>query len=511
MFRHDSSIVRRVVLLAAIFSTTFAFARGQDDVPRANFEFETVRRLARVLATNEFADPNQDALPEALAKLSYDQFREVRFRPDHALWRADSLPFTAQFFHRGYLYRPRVAMHVLTADGVADVPFDPGAFDYPKDAGVGVASLPGDLGFAGFRLHAPINRPDYFDEVVAFLGASYFRPIAKGQVYGSSARGLAIDTADPHGEEFPLFREFWIEHPKASDASAHVFALLDSKSVAGAYEFVITPGADTRVHVRAELFARRDVKKLGFAPLTSMFLFGENRTRAFDDFRPEVHDCDGLLVDRGGVRTWRALDNPERTHRVTKFEATNLRGFGLMQRDRAFDSYEDLESRFEQRPSLWVEPRSGFDAGRVELVEIPTQQEVFDNVVAYFVPNDVLRAGGSRAFEYDLFATSGDPAGSTTLHVASTRIHRNIAEDTSLFVIEFAGEGALSGALPTARVEAARGAVRDVVLQPNPVRGTLRLTFRYAADGDDSVELRAELRRGDVPASETWVHPWGKP
>ncbi len=518
MSRHDPTLVRRSTLFVAAvlfcISGSIAAAGPQDgakaEVPRARFEFETVRRIAETLATNEFSDPNQAPLPPALEKLSYDEYRDVRFRPDHALWRDAGLPFTAQFFHRGYLYRPRVDVHVLTADGVADVRFDPTAFEYPKSATPDANAFPPNLGFAGFRLHAPINRPDYLDEVIAFLGASYFRPLAKGQVYGSSARGLAIDTAEPRGEEFPLFREFWIREPKAGDVGILLFALLDSKSVTGAFEIEVTPGETTLVRVHAEVFARREVKKLELAPLTSMFLFGENRTREVDDFRPEVHDCDGLLVCAAGRRIWRPLDNPPRTHRVSRFDGAGLSGFGLMQRDRRFDDYEDLESRFENRPSLWVEPHAGFDSGHVELVEIPTAQEVFDNVVAYFVPDRPMAVGDSRAFDYVLSATSSEPAGGPQLRVVSTRIHAGIEEETSLFVLEFAGDGPLADPLPEAKVTVGRGSVKNVVLQRNPVRGTLRLSFRVVTDGDEPTELRAELLHEGAAVSETWVHPWGE-
>src|SRR5262249_38918196 len=246
--------------------------------------------------------------------------------------------------------------------------------------------VPQKLGYAGFRVHAPIKTPKYFDEVIVFLGASYFRAVGKDQAFGLSARGLAIDTAAPKGEEFPSFEEFWLVTPAAKAKELEIYALLDSVSLTGAYHLVVQPGEQTAVHVEARLFLRRAVEKIGMAPLTSMFFHGENTRREFDDFRPEAHDSDGLLVHHGNDEwLWRPLDNP-RTVDVRGFHAMSLKGFGLIQRDRDFGSYQDLETRYETRANGWVVPNGDWGSGRVELVEIPAKTDTNDNIVAYWVP-----------------------------------------------------------------------------------------------------------------------------
>ena len=221
--------------------------------------------------------------------------------------------------------------------------------------------------------------------MVTFLGASYFRGLAKGQKYGLSARGLAINTAEMIGEEFPIFKEFWLQKPKTKDKVITLYALLDSKSVSGAYRFEIIPGANTIMNIEAHLFPRENIQKIGIAPLTSMFLFGENNKNDFDDFRLEVHDSDGLLVHNGhGEWLWRPLDNSKKL-RISSFVDNGVKGFGLLQRDRDLSNYQDFEANYQSRPSAWVEPLENWNDGYVQLVEIPSRQEIHDNIVAYWV------------------------------------------------------------------------------------------------------------------------------
>ena len=295
-----------------------------------------------------------------LRELDYDAYRDIRFRPEKALWRAEKLPFELMFFHQGRAVPEPVRINVVEPAGERVVAFDPALFDYGKNK-LDPQTLRG-LGFNGFRVHYAINKPGYKDEVVVFQGASYFRALGKGQSYGLSARGLAVDTAAAEGEEFPRFVEFWIERPRANATSLTIYALLDSRRVAGAYRFVLTPGAETTMQVTARLYLREKIGKLGIAPLTSMFAFGENQPGR-DDYRPEVHDSDGLSIQLGdGEWIWRPLVNPRRLL-VTSFGTTNPRGFGLMQRDRSPASYEDPEAQYERRPSAWIEPVGNWGAG----------------------------------------------------------------------------------------------------------------------------------------------------
>src|SRR3954464_7744875 len=281
-------------------------ARAAASAEPTPFDRDTVRRLARERAAGPYGAPDPK-LPDAIAKLNYDAYRNIRFDPAQALWRGAGLQFEVQFFHRGWLYPDRVDMYEV-ADGTArPIAYRPEMFSF------GSLGPPpqGALGFAGFRLHGPINRPDYFDEICAFLGATYFRAVAKGQGYGMSARGLAIKTAEPSGEEFPLFRSFWLERPgKGSDAIV-VHALLDSPSAAAAFRFTVRPGRQTVFDTEMALYPRSDISKIGIAPLTSMFLFDASDRTRVDDYRDAVHDSTGLLMWNGkGEQLWRPLANP---------------------------------------------------------------------------------------------------------------------------------------------------------------------------------------------------------
>ena len=287
--------MQRRVLLAAI-PAILAARPGRAADNGTPFNAATVREAARLLASKPF-QPQETGLPGYLANLSYDQYRMLRFDKRHALWRDTKLPWQAEFFHRGSIYKGRVDVNEVIDGRSTPLRYDPETFSF------GNVQRPTneDLGFAGFRLHAPMNRPDYFDEVCAFLGASYFRAVAKGLGYGLSARGLAIKTADSGGEEFPYFKTFWIERPKPSRKvePITVHALLDSQSASAAFRFVITPGVQTIFDTSVTTFPRVDIDQAGIAPLTSMFLFDSNERNRVEDWRPAVHDSDGLLMLTG--------------------------------------------------------------------------------------------------------------------------------------------------------------------------------------------------------------------
>ena len=364
-----------------------------------------------------------------------------------------------------------------------------------------------DLGFAGFRIHAPINRPDYFDEVGVFLGASYFRAVAKGQTYGLSARGLAINTAEPKGEEFPLFKSFWIEKPQAKTNSIVVHALLDSKSATAAYRITIRPGENTVYDIEMTLYPRVDIAEPGIAPMTSMFFFDSNDRNGIDDFRPAVHDSDGLFIRNGrGESLWRVLTNPTDLQ-VSSFYDTNPRSFGLIQRQRDFHAYEDLESHFETRPSLRVEPIGDWGNGEVRLIEIPTQNEIHDNIVSFWRPKDALKAKGEYAFTYRLHWGHGEKI--SLAKFAKTRIGA-ASETLRLFVLDIVGEK-LKGAEPDSvrgDVSSNFGKISNVVTQINPYSGGWRMSFNLDPEKKPVVELRAQLMQNGAPLSEVWVYRW---
>jgi glucans biosynthesis protein len=476
-----------------------------EDPAGTPFDASTVRALARELAGQPYKAPS-GKLPEAFSKLGYDQYRGIRFDPAHALWSGKGLPFQVQFFHRGFLYTNRVDLFEVAGGRAVPIRYSPDLFDLG-----GLPAPTEDIGFAGFRLHAPINRPDYFDEFCAFLGASYFRAVAKGQGYGLSARGLAIKTADPAGEEFPVFKSFWIERPQAQTSSIVVHALLDGPSVAGAFRFTIRPGETTVMDVESTLYPRADIAHAGIAPLTSMFYFGANDRLKIDDYRPAVHDSDGLLVWNGrGEQLWRPLSNPAELQ-VSGFADVNPRGFGLMQRRRDFHNYEDLEARYERRPSLWVEPIGDYGEGSVNLVEIPTNREIHDNVVAFWQPAQPLRAKGEHTFNYRLHWCAQNPFSSDLGKIVATRVGSGSKEKVRLFVIDVAGEK-LKAVPPDAKLQAEiwadQGKVANAVAQPNPEVGGWRMSFELEPGGARSVEMRSRLMNGDALLSEAWMYRW---
>jgi periplasmic glucans biosynthesis protein len=473
--------------------------------PRGRGLEEEVREKARALAAQAYRPPDA-ALPEPLEKLSYDQYRDIRFRPDRALWREERLPFHVQLFHQGFLFRTPVTVHLVEGGKARELRFSPELFDYgPLVRGRGVEQ---SGGFAGFRVHAPLNRPDYYDELLVFLGASYFRALGQGSVYGLSARALALDTALPSGEEFPSFREFWLEQPSAKADRVVVHALLDSPSVAGAYRFVVSPGKRTVMDVQASLFFRRPVQRLGVAPLTSMYLFGENDRGPASDFRPEVHDSDGLFVwMRGGEQLWRPLSNPPEL-RVTGFATEGLRAFGLLQRDQAFGSYEDLEARYDRRPSVWVEPVGDWGAGTVQLVEIPTREEVHDNVTAYWVPAAPPVPGQELRLAYRLSWGQEPPFPRVGAQVTATRVAAGSTPGAHRFVLDFSpasqpGEGPVEPV-----ISASVGRILHASAQRNEVTGGWRVAFELLLEKDAPVELRCFLKRGGDALGETWSYLW---
>lgn len=487
------------------------FGRSANAAPTApspqdkTFDATVVRGAARALAQKPFKAPDK-TLPDVFKGMDYDQYRGIRFKPGKALWRGEGLPFEVQFFHRGFIFRDRVEIYIVDDGTAKRIAYSPDLFAFD---GVKPPSANSDVGFAGFRLHAPINRPDYYDEVGVFLGASYFRAIAKNQVYGLSARGLALRTADPKGEEFPFFKTFWIEKPAKGTDSIVVHALLDSESAAAAYRFTIRPGDTTIYDVELALYPRVDINEAGIAPLTSMFLFDTNDRVGIDDFRPAVHDSDGLAMRNGrGEELWRPLVNPADLQ-LSIFSDTNPRGFGLMQRERQFSDYEDLESHFEKRPSLWIEPIGDWNAGGVYLVEIPTKKEIHDNIVSFWRPRDPLRAKREYIFTYRMHWGWGKANPRKLARFARTRIGAG-ADGRRLFVLSIDGDGLDFSDLKTLRatVTADKGKIEHLVLQRNPVTGGLRVSFQLVTNKEAAIELRGQLVRGDKPVSEVWMYRW---
>lgn len=487
----------------------------QNAAPQPRFGFEDVQRRAREIAAVPY-EPIAP-LPEALAKLDYDSWRDIRFRPDRALLQQNGSPFRMQMFHPGFLFTRPVTVNVVR-DGVPmPVPYAANLFDYGKvkfDK-----PLPVNLGFAGFRLHYPLNDPRVYDELISFIGASYFRVLGRGQRYGLSARGLSIG-AGTAAEEFPVFREFWIEQPAANAERVVIHTLLDSPAVTGAYRFTIYPDLDTVVEVAATLYPRTTIEKLGLAPLTSMFFTGENDRRFFDDFRSELHDSDGLMIHSGsGEWIWRPLRNPKQ-QAVSSFVERGIRGFGLMQRDRTFEHYQDLDLNYELRPSYWVEPQGDWGEGVVELIELPTTDETNDNIVALWAPKTPLEPGKEFSFGYKLISMldSGDlhPGGRVvnTYQAKPKALGSGepVTEGSRRFIIDFAGGDLDYYLKQPEKVEIvpsiAYGRIDRAFIVPNRKTEGFRAFVDVVVEPGQLAEMRAFLRSGGKTLTETWSYPW---
>ena len=473
------------------------------------FSVARLRERARILSSHEFLAPDAK-LPAVLAALSVEQYRQIHFLPEQALW-ADQNKFTAQFYHLGSYYKQPVRVFAVVDGDSSEIQYSPTLFEY-GDTNLGPKPLPDTLGYAGVRIHSALNNPDYLDELISFLGASYFRALGRGMRYGMSARGIAVGTASDGNEEFPVFREFYLERPVDSH-SIVIHALLDGPSLSGAYTFTIRPGVDTIIDVNMTLFPRNTLTTIGLAPLTSMFFFAANDRVGVDDFRPAVHDSDGLMVLTGANEwLWRPVVNPARL-RISSFVDHNPKGFGLMQRDREFANYQDLEAHYERRPSVWVEPVGDWGPGAVMLIEIPTDRESNDNIVAFWRPAEPLVAKREWQFTYRLHWCSDAPAGveQRPAQVVATRIGRGDTDSGNThIVLDFIGATLPphSDASIDASVSASRGAVLNVQTIFNDVSGGWRVAFDLSVTDEEPAELRCFLKVDDRAISETWSYQW---
>ena len=478
------------------------------------FSFATVQRIAWQRALRPYR-VRSTPLPAALSRLTYTQYRQIRFRPDAALWRGQSM-FDVQFYHRGFVFTRQVRIYEVLPSGVREVRYSPSMFTFGRT--VPRMRLPAYLGFAGFSVHYPLNAPSRQDTVIAFLGASYFRVLGRNQVYGVTARGLAIDSASVEGEEFPYFTDFWLVPPGPHAHTMTIYALLDSPSTTGAYRFEVRPGAITQVTVTATLYPRARIAKLGIAPLTSMYLYGLNSARRrFYDWRPQVHDSDGLMMHTGaGEWLWRPLQNPRRLE-VNRFMDDNPRGFGLIQRRRDFAAYEDPAARYEQRPSYWVQPLGDWGRGGVELVEIPSTDEVNYNIDAYWVPSAPAQPRRPISFSYLLssYLHSGKrwpPGGQavTTRFGPVTRAGHPVGGMRRV-LIDFTG-GDLDGLQASqpvhAEITAGGAVVSRVSVERLPENGRWRVAFDVKPTGSQPVDLRCYLELYGSALTETWTDQW---
>jgi glucans biosynthesis protein len=505
----------RTDLAAAATAPQPANAAGTG--PAKAFDYAWLKGQARFLAGSAF-QTSKDVLPASMVTLSYDQYQSLRFRSDHSLWGDAGLPFRVQFFHVGRGFAQAVHLYEVNNGQSREILYDPAMFEFDK-AGIDPAVMRDHSGFAGFRVQFVT---DWRDDVTAFLGAAYFRAVGGDtRQYGLSARALAVDTAYPRPEEFPRFTSFWFERPAKASGILTMYALMDSPSITGALRFLIAPGGTLIMDIDSAFYPRKAIDRLGVAPLTSMFFYGENERRAANDWRPEIHDSDGLSIWTGaGEWIWRPLTNPAQNHLNSYFDE-NPRGFGLLQRDRNWDHYQDDGVYYDRRPSLWVEPKSGgWGKGAVQLFEIPTGDETSDNIVAFWNPTEKTKAGQELLFSYRLHWGTRMPYSSPLGQTVATRtgVGGTVGQKRQYyswhFAVDFAG-GEL-GALP-------RDANVEAVISTSHNSTTEHLTAHYveeikgyrvlfdlrpADDSNDAIDLRLYLRIDGRPLTETWNYTW---
>ena len=490
-------------------------AAAQDtEAPRKAFDFSNVETIARDLAQKAYQPPRDI---KALRSLNYDDYRMIRFKRPDALWHGNSL-FEVQFYHLGFLFGMPVSIHEVVDGEAQRIPYSRDWFDFDPQVAPKVPDS-SDYDYAGFKITYPLHRADIQDDVAVFLGASYFRLVGRHDRFGLSARGLAIDTAEPSGEEFPYFSNFWLVRPKPSDTSITIYALLDTPSATGAYRFLIRPGQATTVDCMLTLFFRNTRRKYGLAPLTSMFMFGETSMRRFQDFRPEVHDSDGLLMQTGAGGEWlfRPLENPRRGVRTSRFLDLNPRGFGLIQRDRRYGNYLDLETHYEGRPDIWIEPRGEWGAGSVELVEIPSDRETNDNIVAYWVPQSI--ADDKLTLHYQMTTGRGYPQPSVaqvlrTLSETPQKVEGEFDPEkmeARRFVVDF-GNTELRGLAENQPIHpelsVSNGRFSNLYIVKDESSGEWRVSFVAVRDKDKAADMHLTLTLHGQRLSERWVYLW---
>ena len=522
------SMWRLYCLLFLIGNFLAALVCSGAESAEVNLDYVAHRALER--AEKPFHSPRAD-LPKILSadNLDYDKYREIRFRRDRALWASDNLPFRIEFFHPGYLYSEPVHVNEFTLTHTQPIRFVKDFFDYGQ---LDIADkIPAKTGYAGFRILYPLNQSNQMDELGAFLGASYFRLLGADQHYGQSARGLALDCGEnDRPEEFPIFTDWWLGKPSADDQELRLYAILDSVSCVGAYEFNIRPGETTVCDVDAVLYLRasntvsavnpqrKPIDTIGLAPLTSMFWFGKNTEHKPDDYRTEVHDTDGLLVHMGNGETfWRPLDNPP-TMRHQIFHAPGIKGFGLLQRERDFSAYQDMFNLYNQTPSVWIEPRGDWGDGDLHLVELATSYEGLDNIVAFWDPKIKPAPLQPLRFGYTMRWTRETDLKISVNKVVATRIGLTSQfPGARQFVLDFDGPqlDALSENKPPISIAncSANAAIVQNYVVRNTIAGTWRvfLTMQPKAGNLSPVDLRCTLQEGNNPVAETWVYQWSPP
>lgn len=510
-FDKQEQMYRAATALLVVAAVSFAVVAATRQEPankaadRYPFSSTTVTQLASRLS-NTPRPQNRIDSASPLRQISYDQYRDIRTNPEAAIWRNAQVPTRVELLPAGNLFQSPVTVSIVEGGVARDL--RPGADTFILGPSVAKPLAGLSLPLSGFRLRGLINSRSTWDEFLVFQGATYFRAVSRGTLYGLSARGLALKTASATGEEFPEFTHFWIERPSANAAGIVVHALLESASTTGAYRFSIVPGTETVMDVNLTLYPRTTLESVGIAPLTSMFYFDESDRSRVDDFRDEVHDSDGLqIVSDSGEQIWRPLANPKQLQ-VSSFTAMPPKGFGLVQRSRRYTDYQDLEAHYEERPSAWIEPTSAWGPGAVSLIEIPTDTETNDNVIAFWRPKDPIPAGKPWSTSYRIRWSERPRILPAMGRASVTRSGPSFDGKRRLFVVDF--DGAVRSTVNELKIEAhtSAGKISNMNLQANPSTRGVRVSFELAPGDATVAELRLRLLKGNRPVTETWLYRW---
>ncbi|MGA7328497.1 MAG: glucan biosynthesis protein [Rhodomicrobium sp.] len=477
------------------------------------FSEDLLDTMARRRADQPYKAPDK-RVDDTLATLAYDQYqRAIVYKEDQAIWHNDGGRFWLEPYHTaGTFYAYPVELFSVEAGEAIKIPYVATAFDFNPPTKQ--PPTPAQSDFAGFKALAQIDRAGIFRDFLSLVGATNFRSIAAGQVFGVSARALAINTGQPGGEDFPLFRSFWIERPKPIDQSLVIHALLDSVSAVGRMKFTVTPGYETIFETEAVIYPRRRIAYAGIAPIASRFFFGPGVPPKRRDYRPRAHDSEALYILNGaGEQIWRPLLNPERLQ-FSVFLDKGPKGFGLIQKERSFASYQDTELQYEKRPTLWIEPLGDWGEGSIDLIELPAPEEINENIVCFWRPKDGLGPGIGHRFRYRMHWCWNPPFENKKAAVLQTRVGEAKSGDAS-FVVDFSNTDACegcAGAAPAANVTASAGEVHNVRLTAVPAEGAgvQRVRFDYAPPSSDPVDLQIKLTVNGKPVSDTWIFRWAR-
>lgn len=468
------------------------------------FDPAVVVDIARQLAKKPFAAPAND-LPDAFANLNPEQYGAIRYTQP-PIWSSESRGIAVEPLHRGFVFRDGVELFLVEDGAVRRIGYNPAQFDFGR---INLPNNLGDIRYSGFKLIAQTGNGRPFDFAVV-QGGTFFRAIARGQNYGAIARALTLRPAEARGEEFPAFRAFWLERPAVGSNSITVHGVLDSESTTGAVRMTFRPGDMTIVDVETTLFPRVNLEHVGLGGIASTYLYGPNDLLNSDDIRPAVYESSGLQMWNGsGEWLWRPLQNPE-TLQISAFVDNSPKGFGLLQRERSYEAFQDDDQRFDRRPSVWIEPLGDWGQGSVQLLEIPTDAEINDNILTYWRPRGPMAAGSEVALAYRQYWGWNAPERPPLATVTQTRSGRGSGARRRRFTVDFAGD-MLGENLPAdlkSVLTVGPGTFQNLKLLPYPERKTVRVAFELDPGNENACEMRLILEAGGKPISETWLYRW---